>query len=131
MTIRIGFIGAGLISGIHTWMLRGVDVPHKIVAVCDPDTARAQAMADRFGAEVVDEDALIDMVDAVFITTWTAEHERLVAKAAANQRAIFCEKPLAFDATAAARMADAVDAAGVVNQVGLVMRTSPVFRVLK
>ncbi|HVV37062.1 MAG TPA: Gfo/Idh/MocA family oxidoreductase [Acidimicrobiales bacterium] len=131
MTIRLGFYGAGLISGVHTWMLRDVDVAHKIVAVCDPDRERASVMAQRFGADVVDEDALLDMVDAVFITTWTAEHERLVAKAAAKGRAIFCEKPLAFDAAAATRMAETVEAAGVVNQVGLVLRTSPAFRVLK
>jgi predicted dehydrogenase len=131
MTIRLGFYGAGLISGVHTWMLRDVDVAHKIVAVCDPDAERAQVMAERFGADVVDEDALLDVVDAVFITTWTSEHERLVAKAAAKGRAIFCEKPLAFDASAATRMAETVEAAGVVNQVGLVLRTSPAFRVLK
>lgn len=131
MTIRLGFYGAGLISGVHTWMLRDVDVAHKVVAVCDPDPARAAAMAERFGAQVTDEDELLELVDAVFITCWTSEHERLVAKAAAKGRAIFCEKPLAFDAAAATRMAETVEAAGVVNQVGLVLRTSPAFRVLK
>src|ERR1700756_3226732 len=98
MTIRLGFYGAGLISGVHTWMLRDVDVAHKVVAVCDPDPARAATMAQRFDAHVVGEDELLDLVDAVFITCWTSEHERLVAKAAAKGRAIFCEKPLAFDA---------------------------------
>lgn len=131
MTLRLGFYGAGLISGVHTWMLRDVDVAHKIVAVCDPDAERAAMMAQRFGADVVGEDELLDVVDAVFITCWTSEHERLVAKAAQSQRAVFCEKPLAFDAAAATRMADVVEAAGVVNQVGLVLRTSPTFRVLK
>src|SRR5258708_10966014 len=88
-------------------------------------------MAQRFGSAVVGEDELLELVDAVFITTWTSEHERLVAKAAAAGRAVFCEKPLAFDAAAAMRMADCVEAAGVVNQVGLVLRTSPAFRVLR
>ncbi|MEY2473203.1 MAG: hypothetical protein QOK28_2532 [Actinomycetota bacterium] len=131
MTIRVGFYGAGLISGVHTWMLRDVNVAHEIVAVCDPDPERAATMAQRFDAKVVDEDELLDLVDAVFITCWTSEHERLVAKAAAKRRAVFCEKPLAFDAAAATRMADTVEAAGVVNQVGLVLRTSPAFRVVK
>ena len=131
MAIRLGFYGAGLISGVHTWMLRDVNVAHKIVAVCDPDPERAATMAQRFDAQVVGEDELLDLVDAVFITCWTNEHERLVAKAAAKGRAIFCEKPLAFDAAAATRMAETVEAAGVVNQVGLVLRTSPAFRVLK
>lgn len=131
MTIRVGFLGAGLISGIHTWMLRDVDVDHKIVAVCDPDTERAATMAKRFGASVTDEDELLESVDAVFITCWTSEHERLVAKAAERRLSIFCEKPLAFDAAAATRMTEIVEAAGVVNQVGLVLRTAPGFQVLK
>jgi predicted dehydrogenase len=131
VTIRLGFYGAGLISGMHTWMLRDIDVAHKIVAVCDPDAEPAVTMAQRFGADVMAEDELLDAVDAVFITCWTSEHERLVAKAAAKGRAVFCEKPLAFDAAGATRMADAVEQAGVVNQVGLVLRTSPTFRVLR
>ncbi len=131
MTIRLGFFGAGLISGVHTWMLRDVDVDHKIVAVCDPDSARAETMAKRFGGSVVGEDELFDLVDAVFITTWTNEHERLVAKAAERRLPIFCEKPLAFDAAAATRMTETVEAAGVINQVGLVLRTAHAFRVLK
>jgi predicted dehydrogenase len=112
-------------------MLREVDVAHKVVAVCDPDAERAAAMAERFDAQVLAEDELLEVVDAVFITTWTSEHERLVGKAAAKGRAVFCEKPLGFDAAAATRMAESVEAAGVVNQVGLVLRTSPSFRVLK
>ena len=40
---------------------------------------------------------------------------------------MFCEKPLAMDlATARSRLAEAVAAAGVVNQVGLVLRYSPI-----
>ncbi len=130
-TIRLGFFGAGLISGVHTWMLRDVQVDHQIVAVCDPDTERAEVMAKRFGGAVVSEDELLEMVDAVFITCWTNEHERLVAKAAERGLAIFCEKPLAFDAVAATRMAETAEAAGVINQVGLVLRTAPAFRVMK
>jgi predicted dehydrogenase len=131
MTIRIGFYGAGLISGMHTAMLGHVKVAHKIVAVCDPNRARADAMAAQFGCDVLDEDELLEVVDAVFITCWTSEHERLVAKAAAAGKAIFCEKPLGFDAAAARRMTETVERAGVVNQVGLVLRTSPAFRVVK
>ncbi|MDP1793124.1 MAG: Gfo/Idh/MocA family oxidoreductase [Acidimicrobiales bacterium] len=129
--IRLGFFGAGLISSLHTWMLRGVDVDHQIVAVCDPDAERAAVMAKRFGAAVVGEDELFDMVDAVFITTWTNEHERLVAKAAARGLPTFCEKPLAFDAVAATRMAETAESASVINQVGLVLRTAQAFRVMK
>ena len=127
MTIRIGFIGAGFIARTHNWFLKYTAADHRIVAVHDLDTDRAQAFADRVGAEVVGEDELLERVDAVFVTTWTSEHERLVAAAAERGVAVFCEKPLAFDEAAAQRMVDSVEAAGVVNQVGLVLRFMPQF----
>ena len=70
-------------------------------------------------------------VDAVYVTTWTSEHARLVEKAAAAGVAVFCEKPVAVDAPTAERMVAAVEAAGVVNQVGLVLRFLPSFRWLR
>lgn len=125
MTVRIGFYGTGFISRTHSWFLKHATADHRIVAVHDPDHDRAQAFADRVGADTVGEDELLDRVDAVFVTTWTSEHERLVAAAAERGVAVFCEKPLAVDARVAQRMADVVEAAGVVNQVGLVLRFSP------
>ncbi len=44
---------------------------------------------------------------------------------------VFCEKPLATDAVLAGRMVDAVESAGVPNQVGLVLRSLPSFRQLE
>ena len=131
MTVRVGFLGAGFISAMHTWQLGKATVDHKIVAVSDPDAERSTTMAESHGAASCTEDELLDMVDAVFITSWTAAHEELVSKAAAAGVAIFCEKPLAFDAAAATRMVEAVEQAGVINQVGLVLRTSPAFSVVR
>ena len=127
MTVRIGFYGAGFISRTHNWFLKHATTDHRIVAVHDPETDRARAFADRVGGDVVAEGALLDRVDAVFVTTWTSEHERLVADAAQHGVAVFCEKPLAADATAAQRMVESVDAAGVVNHVGLILRFIPQF----
>ena len=127
MTVRLGFIGTGFIARTHNWFLKHSAAEHRIVAVHDLDADRAQAFADRVGAEVVSEDEVLDRVDAVFVTTWTSEHERLVAAAAQRGVAVFCEKPLAIDAASAQRMVAAVEAAGVVNQVGLVLRFMPQF----
>ena len=127
MTIRVGFLGTGFISRTHSWFLKHSTVDHRIVAVHDPAADRAQAFADRVGAEAVGEDDVLDRVDAVFVTTWTSEHARLVEAAAARGLAIFCEKPLAVDGTVAAAMAADVESAGVVNQVGLVLRFIPQF----
>ncbi len=127
MTIRIGFFGTGFIARTHNWFLKHAVVDHRIVAVHDPDDERARAFADRVGADVVAEDRLLERVDAVFVTTWTSEHARLVSMAAERGVAVFSEKPLAVDATVAADMIEAVEAAGVVNQVGLVLRFEPQF----
>ena len=125
MTLRIGFYGAGLISHMHTWFLASSAVDHTIVAVCEPDSARAAAFAERHGARVVDEEELLDLVDAVYVTTWTSEHARLVRAAAERGLAVFCEKPLATNAGAVAEMVDVVESAGIVNQVGLLLRSCP------
>ena len=123
MTIRVGFYGAGLIARMHTFFLGRSEVDHAIVAVHDPAADRAEAFAAEHGGRAVAEDAVLDLVDAVYDTTWTSEHPRLVEAAAAAGKAIFCEKPLAIDAPTAERMAATVAAAGVVNQVGLVLRS--------
>ena len=101
MTVRVGFLGAGFITRYHVLGLATCGVDHDIVAVHDPDTARAAAFAATHGARPVGEDELFDLVDAVYVATWTSEHPRLVERAAAAGVAVFCEKPLAVDAGAA------------------------------
>jgi myo-inositol 2-dehydrogenase / D-chiro-inositol 1-dehydrogenase len=132
VTVRVGFLGTGFISRFHAAALGASRVEHEIVAVHDPDVDRAAAFAaDNGGAAVVGEDELLALVDAVYVTTWTSEHPRLVAAAADAGVAVFCEKPVAVDAPTAERMVAGVEAAGVVNQVGLVLRFLPSFRWLR
>ncbi len=61
------------------------------------------------------------------MTSWTSEHPRLVARVDARGLPVFCEKPVAVDADTAAGMVAAVEAAGVANHVGLVLRAAPAF----
>jgi predicted dehydrogenase len=74
---------------------------------------------------------VIEASDAVYVCTWTSEHRAIVTAAAEAGRAVFCEKPLAPTLADAAAMTEAVVRAGVTNQVGLVLRHSPAFRVLR
>jgi predicted dehydrogenase len=129
--IRLGFYGAGFIARLHLFSLASSGIEHAVTAVHDPDAARAAAFAARCGAAAVGEDELLGRVDAVYVTTWTSEHPRLVAKAAARGKAVFCEKPLAVDGNIAAQMVAAVERAGVVNQVGLVLRGLAPFRFVR
>jgi predicted dehydrogenase len=103
-----------------------------IAAVHDADPARTAAFARASGAEPMDsEEAVLDAVDAVYVCTWTSEHPRLVEAAAERRLAVFCEKPLATSLAAARGMTEAVEAAAVIHQVGLVLRSSPAFLELK
>jgi predicted dehydrogenase len=131
MTIRVGFYGTGLISQMHRFFLADSRVDHEVVAVHDPDADRAADAAASLGAVAVGEDELLDLVDAVYVTTWTSEHPRLVEKIAARGLAVFCEKPLAVDAATAQHMVDVVTEAGVVNQVGLILRSWAPFPLLR
>jgi predicted dehydrogenase len=126
--LRIGFLGAGLIATYHSKSLRRSRAPIERIGVYDPDPQRAAAFAAASGHVVMgDEDEVLDSCDAVYICTWTSEHLRQVEKAASRHLAVFCEKPLAFDLVTAERMASVVADAGVVNQVGLVLRRSPAY----
>ncbi len=128
MTLSVGFLGAGFISHTHRYFLEHSPVDHRITAVFDPDPERAAELATRRAAEVVtSEHELLDRADVAFVTAWTSEHERLVAAAAERGVAVFCEKPLGVDAAMARRMVEVVEAAGVANQVGLVLRFLPQF----
>jgi predicted dehydrogenase len=129
--IRVGFLGAGFISNLHRLFLDMSDVDHGIAAVHDPDAARAAQFATATGAQVVGEEELLDLVDAVYIATWTSEHPRLVRAAAEAGKAIFCEKPLATNLADVEAMVAAVEKTGVVNQVGLVLRFLPPFRLVR
>jgi UDP-N-acetyl-2-amino-2-deoxyglucuronate dehydrogenase len=132
MTTRVGFFGGGFIANYHGKMLHTSGADASIVAVHDPDEAKADAFARASGAVVVSsEKKLIDQVDAVYVCAWTAEHPRLVALVAEAGLPVFCEKPLATTVEYVENMLSAVEQAGVVNQVGLVLRDSPAFLLLK
>ena len=133
--MRVGFLGAGLIASYHLASLQRSGERVTEVRVFDPDRARAETLAAAAGAGVgvvaASEDGALDGCDAAYVCTWTSEHRRLVEGAAARGLAVFCEKPLATSLADAAAMADCVRRAGVVHQVGLVLRRSPAFTMLR
>ncbi len=132
--LTVGFLGCGLIARSHAAAV-ATDRRVAITAVYDPDRRRATEFANQVGSpqpiEVCTEsDAVIAAVDIVYVCTWTSAHPQLVLAAAQAGRAVFCEKPLATNLADAAAMTEAVQTAGITNQVGLVLRYSPAFRYL-
>jgi predicted dehydrogenase len=133
--LRVGMIGCGLIGNSHAAALADV-AQARLVAVHDVDGQRSNALAakhcvDGTAAVRADVDQVLEAVDAVYICTWTSEHPALVSAAVDAGLAVFCEKPLAVDLATATAMTEEVQQRSVVNQVGLVLRHSPAFRVLQ
>lgn len=131
MSLKIGFVGCGLIARSHAARLQMVGAA-SIVSAYDIDPERARSFALFAGAEVAaSAEEVIETADAIYVTTWTSEHPHLVSAVAAAGKPIFCEKPLGVDLPTSRKMFDEVQAAGVVNQVGLVLRHSPSYRFMR
>ncbi len=131
MALKVGFLGAGLIAAFHARSLQRCRSEIVFSGVYDIDPSRAASFAQSTGATIARSEAeVIEGCDAVYVCTWTSEHPRLVGEAVMAGRAIFCEKPLATNLAGAKAMAERVEAAGVINQVGLIMRRSPAYNLL-
>lgn len=95
--LTIAIAGAGAISEFH---LKGWQAQEGVTlaAICDPDRARAQARADRFGIPRVFDDmgAMLGAVtpDAVDIITPVGSHATLVRQAADLGVHVMCQKPM-------------------------------------
>lgn len=125
-------IRVGLLSFAHYhanfWAEAFADDPDAVlVGVWDEDFERGRAGAARFNAPFFEElDDLLDLVDAVAITSETAQHRPLVARAAARGRHVLCEKPLATTLADADAIAGACATAGVVFMQSFPKRFDPV-----
>lgn len=135
----VGLIGCGFIGRFHSRNVHAIArselLPVSYRAVADRDVQRAASFAELTRSPVVAGDAaeiLADpLVNTVYICTETSGHPELVMAAARSGLNIFCEKPLARTLPEVEDMVDAVERAGVINQVGLILRTSPVYTVMK
>ena len=131
MTVRVGFLGAGLIARLHARSLTAGGADAVITAVYDPDVGRTADFSTGTGATACRSEAeVLDQSDAVYVCSWTSEHPRLVEAVVSRGLPVFCEKPLATSLDLARGMADLVAGAAVVNRVGLVLRASPSFTLL-
>jgi len=130
--MRVGFLGAGLIATYHSKSIRhsGFDVER--AGVYDPDEPRAVAFAQASGHYVCHStDEVLDDCDVAYVCSWTSEHLAIVANAVARRIPVFCEKPLATTLADAEELTRLVTEAGLINQVGLVLRYSPAFVVTR
>jgi predicted dehydrogenase len=133
-------LGVGLI-GAHTWAdkahLPGYKAHERVdlVAVCDIDPARAQAMGEKYGAKKVytDPAQLIADPDVQMVDVCTPTHTHLPLSLAAigGGKHVLSEKPLHTLAAPAFDAASRADAAGVRTKLGFTFRYSPAIRQIK
>jgi predicted dehydrogenase len=128
--VRVGFLGAGFIATFHSKLLRASGVDHERAGVYDPDRSRADAFVAAAGGFVAgSEDEVLSSCDAVFVCTWTSDHEAQVRRAAHAGVAVFVEKPLSTDLDGARRVAALLE--GNTHQVGLVLHRSPAYNLVR
>jgi myo-inositol 2-dehydrogenase/D-chiro-inositol 1-dehydrogenase len=129
--IKIGFLGAGYIAGVHAAILAR-DERVEIAAVHDVVKQRSQQLARATGATLAHSSSeVLALCDAIYITTPNTQHTQLAIIAAEEGKHVFCEKPMATDLADAARVLKAVEKARGLFQVGHNRRFAPVYAELK
>lgn len=129
--IKIGFLGAGYIAGVHTAVLAR-DERVEIAAIQDLKKSHAEQLARSTGATVAHSVAeVLAMCDAVYVTTPNTKHTELAVIAAEERKHVFCEKPMATTLGDARRVLKAAEKTDRVFQVGHNRRFAPVYAELK
>ncbi len=134
--LRIGLIGYGGIGRVHAAAYRAIPfhygLPADSISIAGVATTREQTAkraAEEIGCDFYTGDyhellARPD-IDAVDICTPNNSHCEIALAAAQAGKHIYCEKPLAMNVAEAARMAQAVEAAGVKAQMTFNFRFFP------
>ncbi len=129
--MRVGLIGAGRIGASHARVLAAVDeVDEIVIADVVPERA-ATIAAEHTIATTSGVDDVLSGIDAVVIASSTDTHAQYLEAAAAARVAAFCEKPIALDLESTRRAMAAVDASGIVVQLGFQRRYDPAMRSIR
>jgi myo-inositol 2-dehydrogenase/D-chiro-inositol 1-dehydrogenase len=126
--LNIGILGCGRIGQVHGATLQGMTTA-RAAAVSDFMPEVAEALGAKLGAKVMStEDILRDpSIDAVIIGTPTTTHYDIIHEAAANGKAIFCEKPVDLSVDRIRDCLAVVEKAGVPFMTAFNRRFDPSF----
>lgn len=127
---RTAVVGLGYFGRFHA-RHHAANPDCDLVAVCDVDRARAEAVAAEFGgAAETDHRALIGRVDGVSITVPTSLHFDVARDFIEAGVHVLIEKPITDDIASADRLVAMAEDRGVVLQVGHIERFSAAFKAL-
>ncbi|MEM9203223.1 MAG: Gfo/Idh/MocA family oxidoreductase [Actinomycetota bacterium] len=128
--LRVAVVGVGGMGRNHARVysqMKGVD----LVAIVDPDGARAREVAELYGGSPLTAVEQLDGVDAVSIAAPSVLHARIGADLLARGVHCLVEKPLATTREDGEALIAAADAGGAVLLVGHIERFNPAVRQLK
>jgi predicted dehydrogenase len=93
--IRAAVVGLG-IGQMHVWSMRRMKDRYTVAAVCDLDRAKAEAAAERTGADIASFEEVIarDDIDLVDLCTPPSLHLEQITAALRAGKDVVCEKPL-------------------------------------
>ncbi|MFG1678705.1 Gfo/Idh/MocA family protein [Nonomuraea sp. NPDC049269] len=134
--LRVGVIGVGVMGADHAHRIARLVANARLVAVSDPDTTRAQAVAGQYDGVRAISDALDlvadDDVDAVVIASPGSVHEEQVLACLEAGKYTLCEKPLTMDSASSLRLVRAErDRGRPLVQLGFMRRFDPEYAQLK
>ena len=128
--LRAGIIGAGFMGHVHAHAVRAAG--GTVAAVADSVPATTQRAARELGGDTqpwsVDEMLSASDLDVIHICTPNHLHEPFALAAIEAGKHVICEKPLATDPEAAAKLTNAAANAGVVASVPFIYRFYPTVR---
>jgi myo-inositol 2-dehydrogenase/D-chiro-inositol 1-dehydrogenase len=134
--LRIGIIGVGMMGADHADRVARRISGARLVAVSDPDTARADALAGSLdGVRVIGEPLELighEDVDAVIIASPGFAHAEQLMACLEHGKPVLCEKPLTMDTESSLRVVEAEHKVGrPLIQVGFMRRFDPEYAALK
>lgn len=133
-TVHVGLVGLGRFGKLHAAVLAGMPGA-RLSAICDPDTSELSRVGDRYSVphrfERYDDFLAHANVDCVFLVTPEPLHAGQALQAIERGLPVFLEKPLATTAAEGERVASAARLAGVILQVGFVLRFETRYALLK
>ncbi|MEV0799092.1 Gfo/Idh/MocA family oxidoreductase [Kribbella sp. NPDC050281] len=133
--LRVGIVGVGVMGADHAERVARRTAGARLVAVADPDIARAEALAKSLDVRVV-EDPLdliaADDVDAVILASPGFAHAEQLLVCLEHRKPVLCEKPLTMDAASSLQVVEAEHKVGrPLIQVGFMRRFDPEYAALK
>ncbi|NLO72562.1 MAG: Gfo/Idh/MocA family oxidoreductase [candidate division WS1 bacterium] len=126
-TLRLGFIGSGGMTVTHTTAMAGFK-NIQFAAFCDVKKAKAAVFAEKYAAEAfTDPGKMLAQaeLDAVWINLPPFAHGEAEMACLEHQVPFLIEKPINKDLRQAAKIAAAVEKAGLLTCVGYLNRYQP------